>query len=158
MCHQSAGLHIIIFATSVPEKSHYTRTTETLINVFVTSKLDCGNTILAGLPKHLISRLQTVQNFTVRVVLNLKKTDRIIPALYHLHWPPALQRMDQNYPTHLEGPSWTGNRIDLSDLISVYRVTHSLLSPNSDFFVVEPHYKTLNSYGGRAFRKLAHRL
>ena len=38
-------------------KSLNTRTSETLVHAFVTSRLDCGNAVLAGLPNRLLSRL-----------------------------------------------------------------------------------------------------
>ena len=41
-------------------KSLDLKTTEMLIHASVTSRLDCGNAILIGLPKHLLSKLQAV--------------------------------------------------------------------------------------------------
>jgi len=62
------------------------KTTEKLIHAFVTSRLDCGNAVLAGLPKRLITKLQTVQNSAARVILSIKKSDHITPALIKLHF------------------------------------------------------------------------
>ena len=55
--------------------------TETLIHAFVTSRLDNGNALLAGLPNSLLNKLQRVQNAAARTVLCLEKSDHITPAL-----------------------------------------------------------------------------
>ena len=47
-----------------------TKTTETLVHTFVTSKLDhfC-NSLLHGVPKYVIKKLQSVQNAAARLIL-----------------------------------------------------------------------------------------
>ena len=51
--------------------------TEKLIHAFITSKLDNANSLLYGLPKFLIDRLQNVQNAAARVVTRTRKYDRV---------------------------------------------------------------------------------
>jgi len=51
------------------------------VHPFVISRLDYCNSILAGLPKGLISQLQWVQNSASRLVLGLQPRDHIKPAL-----------------------------------------------------------------------------
>ena len=63
-------------------------TTEILVYAFVSSKLDC-NSLLYGLPKHMISSLQSVQNTAARIVTLTKKFDHITPVLIQLHWLPV---------------------------------------------------------------------
>ena len=63
--------------------------TETRVHTFVSSKLDYCNPLLYGLPKHMISRLQSVQNTAARIVTLTKKFDHITPVLIHLHWLPV---------------------------------------------------------------------
>ena len=46
-----------------------TQTTETLIHAFVTSKLDHCNSLLYNVPKHVIKKLQSVQNAAARLLL-----------------------------------------------------------------------------------------
>ena len=48
-------------------------TTEILVHAFVSSKLDYCNSLLYGLPKHMISSLQSVQNTAARIVTVTKK-------------------------------------------------------------------------------------
>jgi len=45
--------------------------------------------ILASLPKCLLSQIQRVQNAADRLVLGLQPHDHIRPALFELHWLPV---------------------------------------------------------------------
>ena len=58
-------------------------TTEILVHAFVSSKLDYCNSLLYGLPKHMISSLQSVQNTAARIITLTKKFDHITPVLIH---------------------------------------------------------------------------
>ena len=62
---------------------------ETLVHAFVSSKLDYCNSLLFGLPKCLINRLQLVHNTAARVVTCTRKYDHITPALKRLSWLPV---------------------------------------------------------------------
>ena len=42
--------------------------TKSVVHAYVTSKLDCNNTLLAGIPSILTSQLQRVQNAAARLV------------------------------------------------------------------------------------------
>ena len=68
--------------------------TEKLVHAFITSKLDNANSLLYGLPKFLINRLQNVQNAAARVVTRTRKYDHIKPVLKQLHWLPISQRIN----------------------------------------------------------------
>ena len=56
-------------------------TTEILVHAFVSSKLDYCNSLLYGLPKHMISSLQSVRKTAARIVTLTKKFDHITPVL-----------------------------------------------------------------------------
>ena len=45
----------------------------TIVHAFVSSQLDYCNSLLSGLPSHLVKKLQRVQNAAARVVLNIGK-------------------------------------------------------------------------------------
>ena len=52
-----------------------------------------GNSLLYGLPKFLIDRLQNVQNCAARLVTGSKKYNHITPIMKQLHWLPVNQRI-----------------------------------------------------------------
>ena len=49
--------------------------------------------MLYGLPKHLLSRLQYIQNTAARVVTRTRKLDHITPVLKQRHWLPVCYRI-----------------------------------------------------------------
>jgi len=59
---------------------------QSLIVALVFSRLDCGSATLAGLPKQLMDRLQSVQNAAARLIFNACRQDHIQPLLRRLHW------------------------------------------------------------------------
>ena len=69
------------------------KSTEILVHAFITSKLDNYNSVLFGLPKYLIDRLQAVQNASARLVTLSKKRNHITPILFKLHWLPVQFRV-----------------------------------------------------------------
>ena len=75
-------------------KSLYMQNCETLIHAVVTSRLDCQNAILYGLPDYLLDKLQRVQNATVRMRCGIGKYDRISATSNSLHWLSVEQRIE----------------------------------------------------------------
>ena len=65
----------------------------TLIQAFITSRLDYCNVPLYGLPNSQIVKFQRVQNAAARLVLSRSKYSHISPALYQLHWLPVQHRV-----------------------------------------------------------------
>ena len=65
----------------------------TIIHAFVTSQIDYCNSLMNGLPEILTKKLQRVQNTAARLVFDLRKYDRITPALVTLHWLPVKYRI-----------------------------------------------------------------
>ncbi len=61
---------------------------ETLIHVFMTSRLYYFNALLGGYSALLINKLQLVQNAAARVLTRTGKYDHISPVLSTLHWLP----------------------------------------------------------------------
>jgi hypothetical protein len=67
--------------------------TKILVHAFVTSRLDHCNSLLYGIPKHLIQRLQYVHNAAARLISLSHRSDHITPVLKELHWLPVKQRI-----------------------------------------------------------------
>ena len=55
--------------------------TEQLVHVFVTLRLDMGNSQLYGLPDLQIKRLSRLQNIAARIITRTKPTEHITPVL-----------------------------------------------------------------------------
>ena len=67
--------------------------TERLIHAFVTSKLDSYNSLLYGLPKYCIQKLQSVLSAAARLLTYTSQYDHITPVLAELHWLPVEKRI-----------------------------------------------------------------
>jgi hypothetical protein len=67
--------------------------TQRLVAAFVMLRIDYCNAVLAELPSTTLAPLQRVQNAAARLVLNLKRSDHITPALIELHWLPVKFRI-----------------------------------------------------------------
>jgi len=130
--------------------------TRVLINAFVISRLDNCNSLLYGLPKYLIDRVQHVFNCAAKLVTLSRKYDHVTPLLIELHWLPVEYRiifkillitfkvLSGLAPNYLE------------DILEPY-VPRRTLRSMSKLRLIEPSYK-LSSYGLRAFSVCAPRL
>ena len=67
--------------------------TESLIHAFIFSHIDYCNGLLNGVSKHLINKLQRIQNMAARLVYKLPKFSHVTPLLIKLHWLPVEYRI-----------------------------------------------------------------
>ena len=67
---------------------------KTVVNSFVISRVDYCNSLLAGVPRYQLDRLQSVMNTAARLIVGAKKRDHIKHVLRdRLHWLPVPQRV-----------------------------------------------------------------
>ena len=67
---------------------------QSLVSCLVLPRLDYCNSILDGIPLHLVRRLQSVMNAAARLVYSSSKCDHITPHLRQLHWLTVSCRID----------------------------------------------------------------
>ena len=68
-------------------------TTEKLVHAFVTSQIDYCNSLLFGISKLQLARLQSLQNAASRLIHRTRRFESITPVLKDLHWLPITARI-----------------------------------------------------------------
>ena len=71
--------------------------TKPLLCAFVLSKLEYCNSLLSGSPKHLLDKVQKLQNSAARLVFKALKHEHIKPLLQKLHWLPVVSRIQYKF-------------------------------------------------------------
>ena len=124
-------------------------TTKSLVHAFIMSKVDYCNSLLYGVPKYLLLRLQRVLNCAVRIVFKSNKYDYITPLLKEFHWLPIEQRIKFKIllitfkALNKQAPNY------ITALLSPYRPSRTLRSSTKKL-LMKPVFN-LKSYGGRSF-------
>ena len=120
-----------------------------LVHAFVSCRLDYCNSLLSGISKELLQKLQRVQNMSARMITGTKKHDHITPILKGLHWLPVEQRIKFKLLLFtfkaLNGaaPSY------IRDLLTIHKGQRQLRSSSGNILVVP---KTrLKTAGDRTF-------
>jgi len=62
---------------------------KTLVQAFVSYRLDYCNSLFFSISEGLMSLLQSVQNATARLVTGTRRSDHISPVHRQLHWLPV---------------------------------------------------------------------
>lgn len=134
-----------------------TETAAIVVHAFVTSKLDYCNSLLFGLPKYQMKRLQNVQNAAARIVCRIGKYEHITPVLVDLHW------LQVHYQTVFKILLLVYKSINsmspgyLFDLLQFRKSSRSLRSISDELLSLRPGTIT-KTYGDRAFSVCAPRL
>ena len=122
---------------------------EMRVVVLVTSCLDYCNSLLNGLSKTHMLRLQRVQNTTARLIGRIKKFEHISMSPQSLHWLPVVFRPRFKLLC-IVFPALRGvGPLYLQELICPYRPTRSLRSESKNLLYV-PACRTA-TYGNRLF-------
>ena len=66
---------------------------KTLVQAFISCRLDHCNALLYGITDNLYRRLQSIQNAAARLLTGTRRRDHISPVLMRLHWFPVKQRV-----------------------------------------------------------------
>ena len=110
---------------------------ETLIHSIITSKLDNCNSLLFGTTSSNLSKLQQIQNFALRTVLNLHPRSHISNHFQQLHWLSVHQRIHFKLLIltfkciHCLAPTTLSSKIRLSSPLDM--VLDSSFNPLSSF-------------------------
>ena len=119
-----------------------------LVQAMVLSRLDYCNSLLVGISKDLLRRLNTIQRYAARVICNAHYTQSATPLMVQLHWLPVEFRIKFKVLVnvfkclHEEAPTY------LSDLISLRKTNRSLRSSSG---IVLTQTRTRTNFGKRAF-------
>ena len=134
------------------------KTTASLVHAFISSKIDFCNSLLFGITKSNINKLQKLQNHAARLCLKVSRRSRTpsLTLLKILHWLPILYRIDFKILLLVYkslnglGPSYLSNLLNLQPDSRQRRSMHVML-------LDVPKSKT-KTYGDRAFSVAAARL
>ena len=107
-------------------------TCKMLVHSWITSRMDYCNSLLYGLPKKSIARLQLIQNKTARIVTRLKKkSNHITPVLQSLHWLPVEKRIAFKIGCHCFKCIHGTASDHLTSLVSIYNPNRTLSSSSA---------------------------
>ena len=135
-CHinkvcEAAFFHL--FNIRMIRKFLSSETTQTLVNAFVTSRLDFCNSLLYGLPACQLQKLQRVQNAAARLICNVGRFDHITPVLNDLHWLSIKYRINlRSYLLGYTHGAGVQSNLSLShdyirDRETIFHMQHSLM-------------------------------
>ena len=129
--------------------------TEKLVHAFVTSRLDCCNAMLYGLPVAQIKRLQHMLHIAARILSITPSSASVTPVLKNLHWLPVTQRIQYKIllltfkALHGFAPSY------LSELLQWETKETSMTTRSTNTNRLKPKTTRTKTFGERSFSAAA---
>ena len=126
---------------------------QTLAASFILSRFDYCNALFKNMKNSQVQKLQKLQNFAAKVVLDKSIFDHVTPCLFELHWLPISFRIDYKIATltfkclHGLSPEY------LSNLVEVYTPSRPLRSASLN--LLRPKTKKFKTLGDRSFSHTA---
>ena len=125
-----------------------------LMVALVLSHLDYANSLLGGLPKASIAKLQRIQNITARVVLNKGKYDSATSCLEELHWLPIKYRIEYKIITLVHRSLHNATPPYLIRLVNYHIPKRKGLHSEEDTSKLEIPRTTKKTFAARSFSVL----
>jgi len=130
---------------------------KTLVQAFISSRLDYCNALLHGISDGLMCRLQSVQNAAARLITGMPRCDHISPILRQLHWLPVRHRVTFKIAVLVfrcltgQAPAYLADDCQLTSDVH----TRRLRSTDTVMYVVR---RSSNTFGDRCFASAGPRL
>jgi len=124
-------------------------TAEMMVHAFITSKIDIGNSLLHGITKSQLHRLQRIQNIAARLVTYTKPHQHITPVLHDLHWLPVEQRITFKVALFVYKILYTSAPAYLTELVELYSPARNLRSATKGLL---QETVARNQWGSRSFQ------
>ena len=126
----------------------------------ILSQLDYGNSLLGGLSKFDLLRLQRLQNHAARLIFLADKCASATPFIRELHWLPVQQRIDFKILVHVYNCLHETSPRYLQDLVCLHILKHvkrAGLRSSVDTTRLEITFSK-ETYGDRCFSILGSKL
>ena len=95
-------------------------TCEHAVRSLILSRLDYGNSLLAGLSSSDLAKLQKLQNRAARLIYQVPKRTSTTPLIRELHWLPVGQRIKFKILLHVYNSVYGSSPMYLTNIINKY--------------------------------------
>jgi len=75
-------------------RSLTTEDAKTLVQTFISCRLDYCNSLLYGVTDNVMRRVESLKNAAARLITGARRHDHITPVLCQLHWLPVRWRVE----------------------------------------------------------------